>query len=78
MRLSKVHEEAANLLSALASQPDHVDWTPFGTPGRWSASATKMADAAWDKAANGHGWIELNWREAYAEAERLIRDGSIR
>lgn len=76
-RLSPVVEEAANLLSALAIQPDPAEvwsagpWSLSWVPGGWSDSAIGFARHAWVKALRH----DTHWREDYAEAEALIRDG---
>lgn len=78
MKLSKVHEEAANLLSALASQPE---WHHFvaDMPGSWSLKSRTIASSAWDARAEQADFDETSeHHDLYAEAEALIRDGSVR
>lgn len=66
-------KEAAALLAILASQPESWPWFIDDCPWPCSDKARKLAERAWDAAADCAP-VEP-WRAIYAEAECLLRTG---
>lgn len=76
MRKHTVRAEAADLLACLASQAEDVlfAFLTHNAPGRWRASARKLAHLTWASVDNEEDigpWLDM--REHYAEAEARLR-----
>jgi hypothetical protein len=78
--MTKIQEEACNLLSALATEHGRMSglYTPatHNLQGGWGSSARCLAAQACYASNAANPYRPPN--EFYAEAEALIRDGSVR